>query len=445
AALDPATTGTTLDFAVAACVGAGEQPGVRDVRARLAPDLAVLAERLCGPLVGRVYPVGEDPVSLDALGLSALSLAYLAAPGTDAVGRVIAYARTVLNLAEDAVLELDGAAHATLWAAGRVAALLREARPLTVEDLPEEAKVDPETAEDARRRDAAATVLQDLRDEVPGAAEATPADAARLFAAGLLPAPEVALVPEAAAALRARLDAAAGTTDPLPATQELLADMPAAPVLRPADPAPWADGPRLRGATPAELTVWLEESQAVRSRLEPLADLLLGSPPVPAQAAQWPGTLRPTRHQQVDWIGAELREDDVYPARSSVVTVGTDLTGAGPFSGLLLDSWQEVVPDGTVTAGVVVDSPSPPARSPHLMVLAVPPAEGAEWSPQALVDTLEHTVATAQARTVGLGSLPATTPQNGVLGRLGHLLPLGAVRPTDTALTRAACEPTRKG
>ena len=140
-------------------------------------------------------------------------------------------------------------------------------------------------------------------------------------------------------------------------------------------------------------------------------------------------------------IGAELREDDVYAARSSLVVLGGGMGSNGSFAGLLLDTWQEIVPDDTVTAGVVVDSPTPTARPPQLIVLAAPSGDGAEWTAAAVLETLETTMDIGRMRTVGLGTLPEETPENGVFGRLGQFLPIGVVRATDTSLARTACPP----
>jgi hypothetical protein len=292
----------------------------------------------------------------------------------------------------------------------------------------------------------AKTELNQVLNVMPAPENATPADAAELFAAGLIRAPEPALVEDARAAIDVRLKRAADTADAISALAELYADMPVMPSLRCDEFRPWKDGPLLQGAQRGELFVWLEESQAVRSRLAPLADLMLGAETreLDVRGVQWPVALRPSRNQQVDWIGAELREDDVYAARSSFLVVGggEGIRQNEPFAGLLFDAWQEVVPDATVTAGVVVDSPTPPARPPQLFVLAARGEAGENWNAASVLEALEATVAIARMRTVGLGSLPSG---NGVFGLLGNILPVGAIRSTDTRLARAACPPTIEG
>ncbi len=446
--LTPSSTGATLDFAVAACVGPGDGAvGTQDLRARMSPRLATLAARLLGPIQGSLASGSATPVPLSDLGLSALTLAHFAAPGGDPADRLATWARAAGKLAEDAEPDFDGPAQSTLWAAGRLAATLAEARGLAPDDFPDEAGLSLDAVSMAEARQSAEAALTLRLADLPSAEDATPGDAAELFAAGLIPAPEVSLIDDAGTAITARLDGAGAAADDLGALGELLGDMPAMPALRCSDVRPWRDGPLLQGAARPELFLWLEDSQVVRSRLAPLADLLLGAEhgPLAAQAAQWPGTMRPSPQQQVDWIGAELREDDVYAGRSSFVFVGTDLGDGSAFSGLFIDGWQEVVPDEVVTAGIVVDAATPPARPPQLIVIAVPDGDGSAWKARSVLETLETAVAIAQMRTIGLGSLPEETPANGVFGRLGQILPVGAVRASDTALARAACPPVIEG
>jgi hypothetical protein len=446
--LTPSSAGTTLDFTVAACIGASEQPnGAQDLRARLAPHLEALAERLLGPIQGALLIGSSAPVALTDLGLSALSLAYLAQPGSSGRDRLTDYARAARGLPDDEDVDLDQGAQSTLWAAERLGATLAEARGLQPTDFPEEADVRLDAQATAGARRVAENAMSDLRSTLPSVDTATPADAADLFAAGVISAPDVSLIADAADAIDARLGQATAADDDLSALAALWADMPVMPAMRSGDSRPWQDGPMLQGAARPELFVWLEETQAVRARLAPLADLMLGAEarPLPVQATQWPVRLRPSEHQQVDWIGAELREDDVYPSRSSFVTIGTEMSTVGPFAGLFIDAWQEVVPDETVTAGLVVGSPTPPARPPQLLVLAVPGGSGEDWTPQSLLETLKTTVAVSQLRTVALGTLPEETQANGPLGRLGQALPVGAIRPEDTALSRAACPPVVEG
>jgi hypothetical protein len=446
--LTPSSTGATLDFAVAACVGFDDAAvDTQDLRALMSPRLAILAARLLGPIQGSLASGSSAPVPLRDLGLSALSLAHLAASGGDPADRLAIWARAAGKLAEDAEPDLDDPARSTLWAAARLAATLAEARGLAPDDFPAEAGLSLDAVAMAEARRLAEAALTQRLADLPSADNATLGNAAELFAAGLIPAPELALVDDAGAAITARLERASVAADDLAALSELLKDMPAMPVCRCSDVRAWQDGPLLQGASKPELFLWLEDSQVVRSRLAPLADLLLGAEqgPLVARAVQWPVAMRPSAQQQVDWIGAQLREDDVYAGRSSFVVLGTDLGDGSAFSGLFIDGWQEVVPDEACTAGIVVDTATPPARPPQLMVIAVPDGSGSAWNARSVLETLEATVAIGQMRTIGLGSLPEETPANGVFGRLGQILPVGAVKATDTALARANCPPVEEG
>ncbi len=448
--LEPSSAGTTLDFAVVACVSSNDViTGVIDLRARLNPELAIIGERLLGSMEGTItlHEPRNRIFTLKNLGLSALSLAYLAAPGTDGADRLKAYVRAYQGLSIDVQVELDDKALSTVWAAGRLAAALAESRPLRPDDVSTDAEVSLEPTA-AVARQAAERELRELLNQLSDPESVTPINAAKLFAGGLIRAPDPALVEDARAAINARLERAAQTGDAISALTELNAGMPVMPSLLCKDLRPWKDGPLLQGAQRGELFVWLEESQSVRSRLEPLADLMLGAEigPLDIRGVQWPVTLRPSQNQQVDWIGAELREHDVYAARSSFLVVGggESVGQNGFFAGLLFDAWQEVVPDDTVTAGVVVDSPTPPARPPQLIVLAAPGEAGIDWNAASVLEVLESTMKIARMRTIGLGSLPEETLGNGLFGLLGNFLPVGAIRPTDTGLARTTCPPFTK-
>lgn len=448
--LEPSSAGTTLDFAVVACVSSNDViTGVIDLRARLNPELAIIGERLLGPMEGTItlHEPRKRTLTLKNLGLSALSLAYLAAPGTDGVDRLKAYVRAHQGLSMDVQVELDNEALSTVWAAGRLAAALAESRPLRPDDVSTDAEVSVEPTA-AAARDAAETELKQLLSKLSAPENATLINAANLFAGGLIRAPDPALIEDAMEVIEARLERAAQTSDAISALTELNAEMPVMPSLLCEDLRPWRDGPLLQGAQQGELFVWLEESQSVRSRLAPLADLMLGAEtrPLDIRGVQWPVTLRPSQNQQVDWIGAELREDDVYAARSTFLVVGggESVSQNGFFAGLLFDAWQEVVPDDTVTAGVVVDSPTPPARPPQLIILAAPGEVGADWNAASVLEVLESTMKIARMRTVGLGSLPEETSRNGLFGLLGNLFPVGAIRPTDIQLARSTCPPFTK-
>ena len=449
--LEPSSAGTTLDFSVVACVSSNDViTGVIDLRARLNPELAIIGERLLGPMEGTItlHEPRKRTLILKNLELSAISLAYLAAPGTDGVDRVKSYIRAHQGLSMDVQVELDDKALSTVWAAGRLASALAESRPLMPDDITTDAKVSVVEPTATAARDAAKTELTQLLIQLSVPDNITPFSAAKLFAGGLIQAPDPALIEDAMELIKARLERAAQTSDVISALNELNAEMPVMPSLLCEDLRPWKDGPLLQGAQHGELFVWLEESQSVRSRLAPLADLMLGAEtrPLDIRGVQWPVTLRPSQNQQVDWIGAELRENDVYAARSTFLVVGggESVSQNGFFAGLLFDAWQEVVPDDTVTAGVIVDSPTPPARPPQLIILAAPGDVGADWNTASVLEVLESTMKIARMRTVGLGSLPEETSRNGLFGLLGNLFPVGAIRPMDTQLARTTCPPFTK-
>lgn len=85
------------------------------------------------------------------------------------------------------------------------------------------------------------------------------------------------------------------------------------------------------------------------------------------------------------------------------------------WSGLLLDSWPELIPNVEEDAGVVFHYDAPGAQAPQAVLLAVPPPGTKKWSFELLEATLFHALDLARIRCVDLSNLPG----------LGQILPTG--------------------
>ena len=81
---------------------------------------------------------------------------------------------------------------------------------------------------------------------------------------------------------------------------------------------------------------------------------------------------------------------------------------SGPYAGLVLGDWDEVIPRPTETTAVAFNFNQPDAEPPQTMLLAVPPAgeaDGDKWSWEMLVDSVESTLELAKVRGVDLDAL----------------------------------------
>lgn len=121
--------------------------------------------------------------------------------------------------------------------------------------------------------------------------------------------------------------------------------------------------------------------------------------------------------QPVGWVGSELPlhvPTPTVPVLSAIVDVVGSYDGTGSTIALVLDEWLERVPlrevrgegpdapiDERVTSGVSFNALSPSARAPQAILLAVSP-DGARWTHEAIVATLEETLELARFRGVTL-------------------------------------------
>lgn len=481
AVIDPATRATSLDFAVAmAATDRAEVDG--DDLGRIHPRLSRIACAAMGPVAGHAIfgPILRPRrVALARAGLTPLALARLCGPGRDPEAEVAATLAARLAQ-EDGPVRFDAEARATFWAAQRLAVALDEARPLGPGDLPPEAGLAPSDAAAAREALAMRRAWEELRADLARAAvpdpvvidphvfdpqpfdpnpfQPTPFDsrppvpsrgararriaASRAHVLGLIPRPDPDLLAQAGEAVDGRLARADAVADPVARMAALMDDLPVPAPLAATETGAFSAGPGLVGATPADLSLWLEELQLVRPRLGALADLKIGAVDPGLVALQWPTD----GSAGEPWIGGPRGEAPPV-ARTSVVVAG-DLAGLRPgeaFGGLLIDRWQEALPKPQVTLGVSVEADIPPARAPQAILLA-PAPPGAAWDARSLADTVRHAFDLARGRMTTFDDLAdaAGDDPTGLLAGLGGLVPLGGLADEDTTFTRAACPPGRQ-
>lgn len=470
--LGPSVPGQSLSFAVAVLGDAETE--TRQYPDLMSPALGDLVARLTGPLAGRyALTDGDEPnepegfSELTRLGLSPLALALNCRPGADPVRRLHKLAAVVEERDVNATrFHLDEAAKATLWAAGRAFRVIAEARPLRPADLGdgEDGITVEHGAADLNADLAAAyTALNSLLDATADALASAgtgspeqpdPGSSRRRLLTSLIAmdllgdGDEREAMASASTRIARRLAEADEAADDATALKALLGGLPALVPLRLADLRHWNGGAELQGVE--DLPGWLEASAHVRSRLQPLADLLLSAQDM-GRAMQWPMPVPPSVASRVDFIGAPLQEDDAYHARAALVVFGARVKSGKSVRGLHLDSWEETVPDRRTTAGLVIEAETPPARAPNTLLLAPAPV-GRPWQATDVAAVIDAGMDLARLRTLCLTDLPspgdpvaggATTGD--VYGDLGQLLPLAGFPHDSLSVLRARCETLLEG
>lgn len=303
------------------------------------------------------------------------------------------------------------------------AELVARSRPLDLRDL--DLPGADATGMDLGELAARATAVVDAATRAADGLDAAvagqgPLDAALLRAAACgLP----AAVPDAAesaaelaeraavvgAEIRRRIARAVAEPDSsLAAIRHILGErQPILPCWTPADPAPLttllAGAPGRLGETRPGLTTWLTDAAEVRAAVAALseafgtADALGGGEQLALRVGQLP-------HAEPDrWVGLPAAEGTApVPGRVGVVLQGTHQPGAA-VCGLLVDEWAETVPAAAETAAITFHTPTPNARAPKTILLAVPPdpapaARPPHWDLDSLVAILEETMERARTR-----------------------------------------------
>lgn len=460
--LEPRVSGAAIGFGVG--VTGGEKNPLNDIATRLIGELrgeiSLTENTAFTPL--RSYDIANIP--------SPLALVRLSAPDRD----------TAAALAELACLStgrdpegftgtLDDKAQQTIWAAARVNRLLSEARPFKSDDFADPQNTTLSVVEApsylTKHTEARIEALEKLMDRLkPFAHQLTLPDvdldprpqpgprpfptpepetssdkdwralAVELICLGIIKTTKGiargVLAERALRKIEARIQDAKSLTGEA-AAKALDPDM---PVIRAFTLPPGNDAWARLFEDHDALEEWLEESQVVRSRLAPLSDLVLGGSD-DSWAVQWPGGIV---DGQNDWIGGKRVNDGVYHATNGIVFNGPK-PESSLICGLMIDQWQEVVPDDSATIGAVIDTPTPTARAPQVALIAPPDPEG-KWTLDTVFEVVSTAVNLAKLRSLTLTDLPSDRVEL-KYRNLGNLLPFLSLRAADTGIYRTHCNP----
>jgi hypothetical protein len=189
----------------------------------------------------------------------------------------------------------------------------------------------------------------------------------------------------------------------------------------------------------ATLDAWLAGVAAVRPAAASLADtLLLGD--IYGGAARAASAFQLPAIEDEPWFGGEFPAGfEPSTDKLSVVVFGVDaMDPAGTCAGLMVDQWDEAIPDGEQTTGVAFNYDEPDSMPPQSLLLAVPPERRGAWIAEDLVQTLHDTLELAKNRAVELEHLHGSVYAQLLPAVLAEVLPdMYADTTADVAGSRA--------
>jgi hypothetical protein len=175
-----------------------------------------------------------------------------------------------------------------------------------------------------------------------------------------------------------------------------------------------ADRSALLGGDDLAALTWLPEVAAARPATEALSNILTAAELLsPTGTIAKIGVMQLPHQPGQRWTA--LPFDNAAPT-----TIPTAISSVGnfdptqPTAGLVVDAWNELIPNATETTGISFHYDAPGARAPQSLILAVPPdLTAATWDFDTLLNTVLETANLMQIRGVG--------PKE--IGLLGGLLP----------------------
>lgn len=156
---------------------------------------------------------------------------------------------------------------------------------------------------------------------------------------------------------------------------------------------------------------WLQSVAAVRTKARLVDELqtwqeTFDAEPLPFEPLQLPFD------EKAHWIALEfpevapenLDDPDVFVPRGDFLSIVRHLPeghdAAGPQVGLVVDEWNEVIPNRIETTGIAVHYNQPSTEPPQCLLLAVSPVITGRWEWDDLVETLTDTLDRAKRRAV---------------------------------------------
>lgn len=108
----------------------------------------------------------------------------------------------------------------------------------------------------------------------------------------------------------------------------------------------------------------------------------------------------PAENNENFWLGMEFPSTaEIEEGKKSLVLYG-DKPTSGDWCALVIDEWNETIPDKHRNVAATFHYDQPNAKAPNCMLLAITPEETGQWQWSDLVDTLDETLEMAKKRAV---------------------------------------------
>lgn len=184
------------------------------------------------------------------------------------------------------------------------------------------------------------------------------------------------------------------------------------------DPPSW----RL-GAKPAEVRRWFHHAARVRPPLARWRKLSLYLSTIPVFSSGRSDASLPVLSRLADlriaqfspatynrWVALPLAHETLPSGATQPVMPPTGTISlaahlpegvpSGPWAGLVIDDWVELIPNHREVTGIAFHHDDPGAEAAQTVLVAVPPVEGAPWSAEVLASILNETLDLAKMRAV---------------------------------------------
>ncbi|MGC4089044.1 MAG: hypothetical protein QM756_14305 [Polyangiaceae bacterium] len=159
---------------------------------------------------------------------------------------------------------------------------------------------------------------------------------------------------------------------------------------------------------------WFEQVSRVRPALERLerafmfAECAGGALPFGLEIAQFPVSSGADR-----WAALAFANGSRIPGGAVSIAIHhgalpSSLDHRATFAGLIVDEWDDLVPNASETTAIALHYDAPAAAPPNAILVAVPPVLGRRWSVDQLAAIVRETLELAKIRSVDPDTMPET-------------------------------------
>jgi hypothetical protein len=176
-----------------------------------------------------------------------------------------------------------------------------------------------------------------------------------------------------------------------------------------------AYAPTLVGSDPLAVPNWIRKAAPVREPVALFRAMALRANAVGGAAAPFAVAQLPFA-PNASWAALPFPDEAHRPPSGLVSIVLQDVSApaaTGPWAGLLIDEWTEIIPYASEQTAVSLHYDHPRAEAPQAVLVAIPPAGGEVWDFESLFDCVRETLHLAKVRGTDLE----------MLGTIGQIVP----------------------